>query len=83
METQSTSNGRSQQLIISQAVTAIQRHRMEEILHSVSIFDIQEFVTTLYQEHYQFENLEASYKKIRYHSFNKLKKRWVQAAIGG
>lgn len=81
METQLTSNGRSQQLIISQAVTAIQRHRMEEILHSVSIFDIQEFVTALYQENYQFENLEASYKKIRYHSFNKLKKRWVQAAI--
>lgn len=81
METYSASNGRLQKLIISQAVTAIERHRMEEILHSVSIFEINNFINELYKEYYQFENLDAAYKKIRYHSFNKLKRRWVKAAI--
>ncbi len=82
METQSTtSNGRSQQLIISQAVNTIKQHGMEEILHSVSIFDIQEFVSTLYQEHYALENIESAYKKIRYYSFMKLKRRWVKTAV--
>ncbi|WP_214762909.1 MULTISPECIES: hypothetical protein [unclassified Exiguobacterium] len=81
MENQSNSNSRSQQLIISQAVNSIKQHGMEDILHEAAIYDINGFVASLYQEHYALENIENAYKKIRYYSFMKLKRRWVKTAI--
>ncbi|VXB83591.1 conserved hypothetical protein [Exiguobacterium sp. 8H] len=81
METYSASNNRLKEVIVSQTVSAIRKNRMEDFLRNASVHNLTDFVATLYQNYYQFKNMDSSYKKIRYHSFNKLKRRWTNAAV--
>lgn len=75
------SSAEQRPLVVSQAAMTLLENDVNEQLTSVDIIDVEDYVYRLYKEFYEFQNEEDVYKKIRYYSFVKLKRRWVRAAI--
>lgn len=75
------SSAEQRPLVVSQAAMTLLENDVNEQLTSVDIIDVEDYVYQLYKEFYEFQNEEDVYKKIRYYSFIKLKRRWVRAAI--